>query len=161
MFLEIERKFLAAGDGWRALASEPGARYVQGYLLAEKGRSVRVRLAGETGFLTIKGPAAGARGLARAEYEYPIPGADARELLALCPPTLVEKTRYRIPLNGLIWEVDEFSGENCGLVLIEVELASENQEVTLPDWVGQEVSGDARYKNSMLSRFPYRSWAGK
>lgn len=161
MALEIERKFLPANEDWRALAG-PGARYAQGYLLAERGRTVRVRLAadadGERGFLTIKGPA-GASAIARAEYEYPIPPADARELLTLCLPTPIEKTRYRIPLDGLVWEVDEFHGANAGLVVIEVELASEDQEIALPDWVGREVSRDARYKNAMLSRNPYRNWA--
>ena len=163
MHQEIERKFLPAGDGWRALAG-PGAHYAQGYLLAERGRTVRVRLAadadGERGFLTIKGPA-GSSAIARAEYEYLIPAADARELLALCLPTPIEKTRYRIPLDGLVWEVDEFHGANEGLVLIEVELASEDQEIALPDWVGLEVSHDARYKNAVLSRNPYREWGEK
>ena len=161
MPLEIERKFLPASEGWRALAGT-GVRYVQGYLMAEKGRTVRVRLVedaeGERGLLTIKGPA-GASAIARAEYEYPIPPADARELLTLCPSALIEKTRYRIPLDGLNWEVDEFHGENAGLVVIEVELAREDQEIVLPDWVGSEVSRDARYKNAMLSRNPYKNWA--
>ena len=163
MALEIERKFLPAGEGWRALAG-PGLRCMQGYLSAERGRTVRVRLLadadGGRGRPTIKGPA-GASGLARAEYEYPIPAADARELLALCPPTLIDKTRYRIPLDGLVWEVDEFHAENEGLVLIEAELASEDQQIALPDWVGIEVSRDARYKNAVLSRNPYRTWAEK
>ena len=150
---EIERKFLPASDDWRGLAT--GTSYRQGYLCANREQTVRVRLAGDTGFITIKGPT---QGISRAEFEYPIPVADARELLELCSLPLIEKTRYRIDCAGLVWEVDEFFGENLGLVLIEVELSSPEQRVLLPDWVGEEVSGDARYTNAMLSRYPYASW---
>ena len=150
---EIERKFPPASEAWRGCAA--GTPYRQGYLCASKGQTVRVRLAGGQAFLTIKGPA---QGISRAEFEYPIPVADARELFLLCPLPLIEKTRYRIAYEGLIWEVDEFSGANSGLVLIEVELASAEQIVAKPDWVGEEVSGDSRYSNAMLSRQPYTAW---
>lgn len=155
MAVEIERKFLPAGDGWRGLAA--GTHYVQGYLAAERACTVRVRLAGASAFLTVKGHG---EGLARPEFEYPIPATDAAQLLDLCPLPLVEKTRFRIPLNGLVWEVDEFAGNNSGLVLIEVELASPDQPLEKPDWVGEEVSTDPRYSNAMLARHPYRTWAG-
>ena len=153
MAQEIERKFLPAGDGWRGRAA--GTPYLQGYLCAIKGQTVRVRLAGDQAFLTIKGPS---QGISRAEFEYSIPVADARELFLLCPLPLIEKTRYRIEHAGLIWEVDEFFGANSGLVLIEVELISAEQTVIKPDWVGEDVSSDSRYSNAMLSFQPYTTW---
>lgn len=154
MAQEIERKFLPASEGWRGRAA--GTPYLQGYLCASKEQTVRVRLAGDQAFLTIKGPS---QGISRAEFEYPIPLADARELFLLCPLPLIEKTRYRIEHAGLIWEVDEFSGANSGLILIEVELAFAEQAFVKPDWVGEEVSADSRYTNAMLSRRPYSTWA--
>lgn len=153
MAQEIERKFLPANEGWRGLAA--GTAYLQGYLCASKGQTVRVRLAGEQALLTIKGPT---QGISRAEFEYAIPVADARELFLLCPLPPIEKTRYRIKHAGLIWEVDEFFGANSGLVLIEVELASAGQEIIKPGWVGEEVSTDSRYANAMLSLHPYSTW---
>ncbi|MBE9077933.1 CYTH domain-containing protein [Romeria aff. gracilis LEGE 07310] len=151
---EVERKFLVQSDGWRGLAE--GTVYRQGYLCAEPGRTVRVRVAGDRGYLTIKGPT---QGIGRAEYEYLIPLAEAEEMLdTLCLGALIEKTRYCIPVDGLIWEVDEFSGENAGLVVAEVELEDENQAVTCPDWVGEEVSGDVRYYNASLVRCPFGEW---
>ena len=167
---EIERKFLPADDSWRALITAPGAtaaRYRQGYLAVNAGRTVRVRLAESAedvarAFLTIKGRTTGGgadeRGLVRLEFEYPIPPADAEMLLALCPWPLIEKTRYRIPVGGLVWEVDEFSGANQGLVLIEVELERADQGIDKPTWVGEEVSGDPRYANSRLCREPWPGW---
>ncbi|MBW4652175.1 MAG: CYTH domain-containing protein [Kaiparowitsia implicata GSE-PSE-MK54-09C] len=156
MGIEIERKFLVQGDGWRG--QSPGAVYRQGYVLASQGRTVRVRVAGTTGFLTLKG---GAQGLTRKEFEYEIPLAEAEELLLLmCDRPLIEKTRYHIPYQGLIWEVDEFAGENAGLILAEVELTSETQTVPIPDWIGTEVSSDPRYYNAFLSRHPFRLWGG-
>lgn len=148
MGTEIERKFLVTGEGWRALAMGPGQRLRQGYLHAGTP-VVRVRLAGEAGFLTIKGPGL----LSRAEYEYPIPAAEAAELLrSLCPPPVIEKTRTRVRHDGLVWEVDEFAGQLAGLVLAEVELASPDQPFARPDWLGREVTEDARYQNAALSR---------
>lgn len=150
---EIERKFLPASEGWRGCAA--GTPYLQGYLCAGKGQTVRVRLAGDQAFLTIKGPT---QGISRAEFEYPIPEADVRELFLLCPLPLIEKIRYSIEYAGLIWEVDEFFGANRGLVVIEVELDSAEQTFIKPEWVGAEVSGDSRYSNAMLSRRPYSTW---
>ena len=148
MGTEIERKFLVAGEGWRAQAMGPGLPLRQGYLHAGPP-IVRIRQVGEAGFLTIKGPGL----LARAEYEYPIPAAEAAELLAtLCRPPIIEKTRTRVRHGGLVWEVDEFAGHLAGLVLAEVELASADQPFARPDWLGREVTEDARYQNAALSR---------
>ncbi len=154
MAQEIERKFLVAGDAWRNLAT--ATPYRQGYLSTAKESTVRVRIVGETGYLTVKGPTAGA---SRVEFEYEIPVADADAMLAtLCARPLIEKTRRKIPFAGLIWEVDEFYGDNEGLVVAEVELDDEAQEVSLPDWVGEEVTHDARYFNANLVAHPYKSW---
>lgn len=154
MGIEIERKFLVIGTDWRHLAV--GTTYRQGYIVADRERTVRVRRAGERGFLTIKGPGDGAR---RLEFEYEIPIADAEELLdTLCSGTLIEKIRYRIDYQGFTWEVDEFFGENRGLLLAEIELDDEHQVFARPPWVGAEVTGDQRYYNACLSRFPYANW---
>lgn len=152
MAVEIERKFLVVGDAWRAA---PAVFYSQGYLNRDKVRTVRVRIAGEQAFLTIKGVSEGAR---RAEFEYPIPLWDARELLAMCEQPLIEKNRREILHEGFIWEVDEFLGENNGLVVAEIELPAEDSVFTCPDWVGEEVTADARYFNSNLSRTPFARW---
>lgn len=154
MGLEIERKFLLKNDGWRGLAK--GSSYRQGYLNSEKGRTVRVRTVEQDGFLTIKGPSSGG---VRLEYEYPIPYQDALEMLELlCLKPLVEKLRYKIEYQGFIWEVDEFRGDNEGLIFAEIELAAPDQEFALPDWIGREVTGDPRYYNSNLGRNPFRNW---
>jgi CYTH domain-containing protein len=154
MAKEIERKFLLKGDGWRELAS--GEVYRQGYLSTLKERTVRVRITGSKAYLTIKGPVTGAT---RLEYEYEIPLEDAEEMLdKLCEDPLIEKTRYKIEFGGLLWEVDEFGGENEGLFLAEVELSDENQEIELPEWIGEEITGDPRYLNANLVKFPYRRW---
>ncbi len=151
---EIERKFLPCNDAWRAGAS--GTRYRQAYLSTDPQRTVRVRTAGDKAFLTIKGMSVGA---ARAEYEYAIPLDDANELLSEhCLQPVIEKTRYRIAHAGLTWEVDEFEGVNAGLILAEVELESEDQSVDLPDWIGEEVTGDKRYYNANLISHPFNSW---
>ncbi len=153
MGVEIERKFLVAGDSWRQQAGE-GLSCRQGYLVSGQGKTVRVRILGEEAFLTIKGPTAG---ISRSEFEYAIPSGDAAELLALCE-TRVEKTRYFIPHGGLVWDLDVFGGANEGLVMAEVELESEGQPVELPEWAGREVSGDPRYYNSYLARNPFTLW---
>jgi adenylate cyclase len=148
MGTEIERKFLVAGEGWRGQAMEPGLLLRQGYLHAGQP-VVRIRQAGEAAFLTIKGPGL----LARAEYEYPIPVAEAAEMLErLCPQPVIEKTRTRVRHGGLVWEVDEFAGHLAGLVLAEVELASPDQSFARPEWLGREVTEDPRYQNAALSR---------
>jgi adenylate cyclase len=150
---EIERKFLVRGEEWRALAV--GVRYRQGYLSTVKERTVRVRTVGERGYLTVKGITVGAT---RKEFEYEIPAADAAALLELCEQPLVEKVRYRIPAGGLTWEVDEFEGVNRGLIVAECELASEDQRIELPPWIGAEVTGDPRYFNSNLIAHPFTAW---
>jgi adenylate cyclase len=154
MPLEIERKFLVTGDGWRRPGG--GVRYRQGYLSTEPGRSVRVRSGAGKAFLTIKGLTVNST---RPEYEYPIPPPDAEELLdTLCLKPLIEKTRYIVEHAGLRWEVDEFGGVNAGLVIAEVELASPDQRIELPYWVGAEVTDDPRYYNASLIAHPYAMW---
>jgi adenylate cyclase len=154
---EIERKFLVRGQGWRGLA--PGLVYAQGYLNTSAGCTVRVRVVGEQGYLTIKGPT---QGYTRLEFEYPIPVLEAHEILQnLSQTPVVEKTRYKIPFAGLLWEVDEFAGANQGLVIAEVELTHPEQPVLLPDWVGAEVTADPRYANSNLARYPYSQWGSQ
>ena len=151
---EIERKFLVQGEAWRSLAE--GSVYRQGYLSTEKERVVRVRTIGNEGFLTIKGITVGST---RLEYEYPIPVADANEMLdKLCERPLIEKTRYKIESGGHTWEIDEFGGENQGLVVAEVELSAESEAVDLPDWIGEEVTADPRYFNSNLIAHPFSTW---
>ena len=152
---EIERKFLVRGDAWRALGQ--GAPYRQGYLHNSPDRSVRVRVAGEKAFLSVKGQA---RGLSRLEYEYAIPLADGLALLEeMAEKPLIEKIRYTIPWeSGLFWEVDEFLGLNAGLLLAEIELEAEDQGFSLPAWVGEEVTNDTRYLNTSLARRPFSLW---
>ena len=152
MAIEIERKFLVLGDAWRQ--ANP-LRLSQGYLNRDKARTVRVRIAGEQAFLTIKGAS---RGATRAEFEYEIPLQDAEQLLALSDGPVVEKFRHVLDYQGLTWEVDEFLGDNAGLVVAEVELASEAQPIELPDWVGEEVTHDVRYFNSNLAAHPFSRW---
>jgi adenylate cyclase len=155
MAIEIERKFLVKHEGWRSLAE--GTPYRQGYIASSQGRTVRVRQVGNQGYLTIKGPS---QGNSRAEFEYSIPLEDAEFMLnSLCPAPLIEKHRYKIKWGELIWEVDEFFGENQGLIVAEVELTDEHQILELPDWIGQEVSDDPRYFNVNLSTYPYSQWA--
>ena len=154
MATEIERKFLVSGDGWRAGATPKRIR--QGYLSLDPLRTVRVRISGDAAYLTIKGEQ---QGMARTEFEYAIPLADAEHMLDyLCAKPLIEKIRYRVPHNGLTWEVDEFFGDNAGLIIAEIELSDTHQAITLPDWVGQEVTHEARYYNSMLVQQPYSVW---
>ena len=153
MPLEIERKFLVSGDDWRG--DWPHVVIRQGYLTTGDATTVRVRVFGDTGFLTVKGECGGA---VRAEYEYKVPVEHAGEMLLLCQPPLIEKVRYRVPVGDLIWEVDEFGGDNAGLVLAEVELSRPDQPIAPPPWIGREVTDDVRYRNSYLARHPFRSW---
>ena len=151
---EIERKFLVIGDDWRQRATATTIR--QGYLCSLAERSVRVRVAGDRGTLTIKGMAIGAT---RAEYEYEIPVGDAEELLdGLCERPQIEKTRYLVENEGDTWEVDVFAGDNAGLTVAEIELEDEGQKVVLPDWIGEEVTGDPRYLNANLFKHPFSRW---
>lgn len=154
MAQEIERKFLVNNDSWRN--NRRGKPYRQGYLSTDKERTVRVRTAGDEAFITIKGISSGAT---RSEYEYKIPLADANEMLdRLCERPLIEKTRYRIPHENHVWELDEFGGENRGLVLAEVELKDEHEHLSCPSWVGREVTDDPRFYNVNLVAHPYSKW---
>lgn len=154
MGVEIERKFLLVGDAWRTLGEPVLLR--QGYLSSDPDRTVRVRIEGAAGTLTIKGRSQGAT---RAEWEYPLPLADAMELLdRLCEQPLIEKYRRRIAFAGHTWEVDEFLGANAGLAFAEIELASEDQPFDKPDWIGEEVTHDRRYFNSSLIKLPFSAW---
>ncbi|MBC7971376.1 MAG: CYTH domain-containing protein [Verrucomicrobia bacterium] len=151
---EIERKFLVKGDAWRSLAT--GIAYSQGYIVSTEGRTVRVRVVGEQGYLTIKGATSG---ITRAEFEYPIPVDDALEMQhTLCDPPLIQKKRHKIEYAGLVWEVDEFEGENQGLIVAEVELEDVKQTIALPDWIDREVSDDPRYFNANLVKHPFSEW---
>jgi CYTH domain-containing protein len=155
--IEIERKFLIKSDEWRQSAI--GTRYCQGYLTTAVEPTVRVRIAGDRGFITVKSATAG---MSRLEFEYEIPLADADLMLVrLCAKPLIEKTRYRVDHGGLTWEIDEFAGENAGLIIAEVELESHEQQIELPVWVGREVTGDPRYYNACLVKNPFKSWAGE
>lgn len=158
MGVEIERKFLLASDAWRAAAGV-GVRMIQGYFerVSEQSATVRVRIAGEQAFLTIKGRV---KNFSRSEFEYVIPLADAEAMLReFCGTRLVEKCRYLVPFAGSIWEIDEYFGENEGLFTAELELESEDAVFVSPPWLGREVSGIRRYTNGSLSRNPYRRWA--
>jgi adenylate cyclase len=150
---EIERKFLVSDESWRRDADE-GRRIRQAYLAFTESASVRVRILGNAeAVLTVKSAATGA---VRDEYEYPIPVADAEAMLALRQGHLIEKTRYRIPRGGHVWEVDVFSGDNEGLTVAEIELSGEDEGFERPAWIGQEVTRDMRYTNAALAQRPYR-----
>ena len=149
MATEIERKFLVSGDGWRKLLTQQ-TQFRQGYLSSNAKATVRVRSMDDArAYLTIKGAS---RGMSRAEYEYPLPIADAREMLAIAEPHVIEKIRHLVPFEGLVWEVDVFGGHHEGLLIAEVELTSDDQHVAIPDWIGREVTDDDRYYNASLSR---------
>ena len=150
---EIERKFLLKEEGaWR---NQIAMKYCQGYLNSTKERIVRVRTIDNKGYLTIKGITVEA---SRLEFEYEIPRQDADILLELCEKPLIEKNRYKVEEGGFVWEIDEFFGENKGLIVAEVELEIKDQEFPKPDWVGKEVTGDPRYFNSNLIKNPYTKW---
>ncbi len=154
MGIEIEHKFLVSGEGWRPMATRQ-TRFSQGYLSRDPARTVRVRIAGDQAFLTIKGAT---RGASRAEFEYEVPVADAQALLAMSDGPVVEKIRHLCPFRGMTWEVDEFLGANAGLIVAEIELSTEGQAFARPDWLGAEVTGDARYVNANLAVRPFTSW---
>ena len=154
MALEIERKFKVLGDGWREGAL--GQLLKQGYLSTDPERTIRVRIEGTQAWMTIKGAV---KGISRLEFEYPIPLLDGEEMLrALCQKGIIEKFRYRVAFRNHIFEVDEFLGDNLGLIIAEVELGDENENVELPPWIGEEVTGDRRFYNSYLSEHPYTVW---
>jgi len=154
MGTEIERKFLLIGDAWRENAR--GILLRQGYISSQPGRTVRVRTSNNQGYLTLKGKTTG---ITRCEFEYPIPLDDANMLFdQLCEQPILEKIRYLVDYKGFTWEVDEFLGDNAGLLIAEIELEAEDQSFAKPEWIGEEVSGDRRYFNSSLSRYPFLRW---
>ncbi|HSI89847.1 MAG TPA: CYTH domain-containing protein [Adhaeribacter sp.] len=155
MPIEIERKFLVDEAKWKALPKPIGRFIRQGYMLTDPDKTVRVRLTDKGGFLTIKGRNVGAT---RPEYEYQIPNKDAHELLDQFTQNDLTKTRYKIKHAGKTWEIDEFSGENKGLIIAEIELNREDETFELPDWVSQEVTGEKKYYNSRLTENPYNTW---
>ena len=152
MGTEIERKFRVKEGDW---CTKKATKYRQGYLSTVKERTVRVRTIEDKGYLTIKGIAIGA---SRMEFEYEIPRQDADTLLDICEKPLIEKNRYRVEHGGFVWEIDEFFGDNQGLIVAEVELESEDQDFPRPDWVLEEVTGDPRYFNSNLIKKPFKMW---
>lgn len=165
MGTEIERKYLVKKAEWRSQKQnlenqfpDLGERYCQGYIPTINKTTVRLRIIGNQGYITIKSPTIGHT---RAEFEYPIPVKDAQEMLdSLCLKPLIEKFRYKIKIDDLIWEVDEFLGENEGLIIAEVELQNEDQEITIPSWIEREVA-DKKYFNSYLVKHPYSQWKDK
>jgi len=155
MAQEIERKFLVSGDFSPFVTRRE--RIVQGYLCADAERTVRVRICGDKAFLTVKS-ATVAGSWSRYEFETPVPVAEAEEMLKLCIPGVIDKERYRIDVENHTWEVDVFHGDNEGLTIAEIELASEDEPFVRPDWVGAEVTGDPKYYNSMLAQRPFMTW---
>lgn len=151
---EIERKFLVANDSWRNKVTKQ-YRIQQGYLNTDPIRTVRVRIIGEQGFLTVKGKS---EGLTRLEFEYQIPAPDALAMLKLCDKNSISKTRFEVEEHSMLWEIDVFDDLNKGLELAEVELDSEEQSIILPEWVGEEVSYDTKYYNSNLIMYPFVAW---
>lgn len=156
MSLEIERKFLVLNDTYKQ-QSFSHSHIQQGYITSERGRTVRIRIRDDRSYITIKGPSLDG-GLSRYEFEQEIPLADARQLMKLCEPGIIDKTRWLVRSGDHIVEVDEFFGENEGLVMAEVELRTTTETVVLPDFIGKEVTGDRRYYNSQLRRHPYTKW---
>jgi adenylate cyclase len=155
--LEIERKFLVKNDSWRGAAVSQ-ERLIQGYIAANANATVRVRVKGDSALITVKGAGSS---LSRREFEYPIPVEDGVEMLRqLAASAPIEKLRYRVPAGRHLWDLDLFAGANAGLILAEVELASEDEVFELPGWAGEEVTGDPRYYNVNLARHPYTQWRG-
>ena len=154
--IEIERKFLVKDDSFKAFAFTQN-HIAQGYLNSAPERAVRVRIKGDKGFLTVKG-ISNDSGTSRFEWEKEIPVADAQQLLLLCEKGVIDKTRFEIKIANHVFEVDEFHGENQGLIVAEVELQSENESFEKPNWLDKEVTGDTRYYNSYLSNNPFRNW---
>ncbi|MEG1579895.1 MAG: CYTH domain-containing protein [Bacteroidaceae bacterium] len=155
MVVEIERKFLVVGEFKQQATSF--THIVQGYICSERGRTVRIRLRGDKGYITIKGPS-NVGGLARCEFETEIAVADAQDLLRLCEPGVIDKNRYLVPSGKHTFEVDEFFGENQGLIMAEVELGASDEPYEKPDFIGLEVTGDRRFYNSQLRRNPFSVW---
>ena len=151
---EIERKFLLRSDEWRSNVTE-SRRIAQGYLSRDLERTVRVRITGENAFMTIKGKT---EGISRTEIEFPLPLETAQNLLPLCFQPLIDKIRHLVPLDGHLWEIDEFHGSNTGLIVAEIELEAEDTAFARPDWLGDEVSQDFHYTNASLSERAFSTW---
>ena len=156
MAIEIERKFLVNDESYKEMAFKSD-RIAQGYICRQGGNSTRVRVRGDKGYLTIKGPSIDG-GLSRFEWEKEIPASEAWELMKLCPTPIIDKTRYLVEFEDHVFEVDEFYGDNEGLVVAEVELSTIDEEFKKPPFLGKEVTGEGKYYNSSLSRFPYKCW---
>jgi len=156
MAQEIERKFLVSGNDFKAEACK-STRITQGYLSSIPERTVRVRIKGDAGFITIKG-VGGASGASRYEWEKEIPVSEVDELLKICEPGVIDKTRFEVKIGKHTFEVDEFYGDNEGLIVAEVELGSEDEAFEKPAWLGQEVTGNVNYYNSMLMKNPFKNW---
>ena len=154
--IEIERKFLLVSDNYKKEAYKQ-TKIIQGFLNTHKERAVRIRIMGAEAFITVKG-ISNKEGITRFEWEKEIPQEEAKMLLKLCEPNLIEKIRYEVKVGFHFFEIDEFFGENEGLTMAEIELSEENEEFIKPDWLGKEVTGDVRYYNSQLSKIPYRNW---
>ena len=155
MGIEIERKFLVDHDKWKQVEKPVGTHYRQGYLSNETGRTIRIRTSDKQGYITIKGAATG---ISRKEYEYEIPVEDGTELLNTLALSQLEKIRYCIDFAGNVWEIDEFLGDNEGLITAEIELDNEADEFQKPDWLSDEVSDQDKYYNSSLSTHPFKNW---
>ncbi len=155
--LEIERKFLVLDDSYKQL-SYNSSHIVQGYICSERGRTVRVRIRDTRAYITIKGPSTN-NGLSRYEFEQEVPLADAEQLMQLCEPGIIDKTRWLVKSGDHTFEVDEFHGDNDGLIVAEVELRDETDAPEIPHFIGKEVTGDRRYYNSQLRQHPFKSWS--
>ena len=158
MGVEIERKFLVDHDAWHKLDKPPGAHYQQGYILSDDNRTVRIRVTDNHSYITLKGRGTG---FTRSEYEYEIPIPDGKEILTAFAENGTQKIRYRIPAGRFTWEVDEFLGDNEGLIVAEIELKSEQDEFEKPYWLAKEVTDDERYANSSLAVHPFKDWEHK
>ncbi|MFI5160957.1 MAG: CYTH domain-containing protein [Sphingobacteriales bacterium] len=155
MGVEIERKFLIDQEKWNAIAKPGGIAYRQGYILSDKEHTVRVRVSDKKGFLNLKSKSSN---MSRDEYEYEIPLQDGLEILRAFTTNGTEKIRYNIPFEGKLWEVDEFLGDNMGLIVAEIELQREDEQFVKPDWVTTEVTDDGRYTNAALAKCPFKDW---
>ncbi|QEM02957.1 CYTH domain-containing protein [Mucilaginibacter rubeus] len=155
MAIEIERKFLVDQEKWQQVTKPEAMHFRQGYIFSDEKKTIRVRVTDTEAYITIKGSTAG---FSRSEFEYTIPAADGVQLLDNFAASELEKYRYRITYAGKLWEVDEFLGDNQGLLMAEIELGSEDEEFELPPWVTTEVTGDDRYYNARLSVHPFKNW---
>jgi adenylate cyclase len=155
MAFEIEHKYLVKKELWRKVVPQKSLAIKQGYLLTDPNKTIRVRVKGDKGYITIKGKSVGA---SRQEFEYEVPLADAEELFVNFSSSLIEKVRHIVSIDNKTWEVDVFSGRNEGLIIAEIELTAEDERYNIPDWVGENVTADTKYANSNLSTNPFTNW---